>query len=163
MLSKGVVTVISMSREIEIYNFKLIDLNLKENIIRFEIYCSKGTYIRTVCEQIAEKLSTVGYMKELERTMVGNFSIENSITLEELKENFTNVQYINSKVITIENFFGNSLKICLNDKQMNMFLNGVLISNNLVDGIIRVYNESNNFIGIGINEKSKLKRKIIVS
>ena len=48
--------------------------------------CSKGTYIRSLCEDIAEKLGTVGLMKELKRTVVGDFKIENAITVEELKE-----------------------------------------------------------------------------
>ena len=53
------------SRQIEIYKMELIKLDLKENIIKFKVRCSKGTYIRTLCEDIAEKLNTYGYMKEL--------------------------------------------------------------------------------------------------
>ena len=69
-------------REIEIYKMKLKEYNNTEII--FEVECSKGTYIRTLCEDIAKKLGTIGYMKELKRTKVNEFSIENSISLEEL-------------------------------------------------------------------------------
>ena len=74
------------SRQIEIYKMELIKLDLKENIIKFKVRCSKGTYIRTLCEDIAEKLNTYGYMKELQRTEVGDFKIENAITIGELEE-----------------------------------------------------------------------------
>ena len=72
-------------RIIEIYNLELINIENEE--ITFKVHCSKGTYIRSLCEQIAERLNTVGYMKELKRTQVGEFKIENSVTIEELEEN----------------------------------------------------------------------------
>lgn len=52
----------------------------------FEVSCSKGTYIRSLCEDIAKNLNTVGYMKELERISVGQFDISNSITIEDLEK-----------------------------------------------------------------------------
>ena len=70
-------TVEIKGRDIEIYDMKLLEINLKEAEIIFEISCSKGTYIRTVCENLAEKLDTVGYMKELRRIKVGDFEIFN--------------------------------------------------------------------------------------
>ena len=59
---------------------KLIDY--KDNIISFRVKCSKGTYIRVLGKDIAEKLNTVGYLNSLIRTNVGPFSIENSIRIE---------------------------------------------------------------------------------
>lgn len=67
--------------------------------MQFKVRCSKGTYIRTLCENIAEEMQTVGYMKELKRTKVGKFTIEQAITIEQLKEGQ------NIKVITIEEMF----------------------------------------------------------
>lgn len=55
-------------RDIEIYNIVLI--KYKDNRIQFKVACSKGTYIRSVCEEIAQKLNTVGTMSALERTKV---------------------------------------------------------------------------------------------
>ena len=72
-------------REIEIYSMKLLNINKKEKTIEFKIHCSKGTYIRTLCESIAEKLNTVGYMKELNRIKVGEFDISQAITIEEIE------------------------------------------------------------------------------
>ena len=52
-------------REIEIYNIKLLNIDKINKTIDFEVECSKGTYIRSLCEDIAEKLGSIGYMKEL--------------------------------------------------------------------------------------------------
>ena len=81
-------------RKIEIYDIELINIENEE--ITYKVHCSKGTYIRTLCEQIAEKLGTVGYMKELKRTQVGEFEIENSVTIERLEKN------VDKYFITIE-------------------------------------------------------------
>ena len=150
------------TREIEIYDLRLIDLNEKDNIIKFEIYCSKGTYIRTVCESIAKKLNTVGYMQDLERTMVGDLKIENSITIAYLKQFYDDYKFIEKNLISIEDFFIDKPAIYLDERKIELVLNGVCISTEMSDGIVRIYKKNNKFIGIGIIADSKLKRKIIV-
>lgn len=149
-------------REIEIYDLKLIDFNIDESIIEFEIYCSKGTYVRTVCEKIAENLGTVGHMKELQRTMVGDFRIEEAIIVEELVENADNKKYLENKVISVEEFFKNNQEVVLTNKELGLFLNGVLLSKKLDDEIVKVYDECDKFIGVGISVEGKLKRKIVL-
>ena len=164
------------SRQIEIYKMELIKLDLKENIIKFKVRCSKGTYIRTLCEDIAEKLNTYGYMKELQRTEVGDFKIENAITIGELEElvnenklkdkiNEEALNIVNSKdrkyFIKIEELFMDKKIINLDEDLLNKFLNFVMIKNNNIDGIYRIYNK-NNYIGIGVNKNQKLKRDVIV-
>lgn len=151
-------TVEVKGRDIEIYDMKLLELNLKEAEIIFEISCSKGTYIRTVCENVAEKLSTVGYMKELRRIKVGEFDIKDSINIEEIKNN---KNLLEKKIITIENFFKNKQEIKLNDKELQLFLNGVMITKKYSEGIYRIYN-NDKFIGLGIISNNKLKRDIII-
>ena len=151
-------TVEVKGRDIEIYDMKLLELNLKEAEVRFKISCSKGTYIRTVCENVAEKLSTVGYMKELRRIKVGEFDIKDSINIEEIKNN---KNLLEKKIITIENFFKNKQEIKLNDKELQLFLNGVMITKKYSEGIYRIYN-NDKFIGLGIISNNKLKRDIII-
>ncbi len=58
------------TRDIEIYNISF--LQYIDNKIKFKVSCSKGTYIRSLCEDIAQKLNTVGTMENLERTQVRN-------------------------------------------------------------------------------------------
>ena len=140
-------------RKIEIYDLQLIHIENQEII--FKVHCSKGTYIRTLCEQIAEKLDTLGYMKELKRTQVGEFSIENSITIEKLEND------IEKYFITFEKYFEKYPKINLNSKRLQLFLNGVQLTHELQDGIYTIYSEEN-FIGIGTVKNKLLKRDIVV-
>jgi len=140
-------------RTIEIYNLELIKIENQE--ITYKVHCSKGTYIRTLCEQIAEKLDTVGYMKELKRTQVGEFKIENSATIEELEQNK------DKYFITIEKYFEKCSQIQLNTKKLQLFLNGVQLTYDLEDGIYRIYSDDK-FIGIGTVKNKLLKRDIIV-
>ena len=140
-------------REIEIYKIELIEY--KNNRIEFEVECSKGTYIRTLCENITEKLGTIGYMKELQRTSVDKFKIQDSINLEELSKDEAQ-----KRIITIENIFKDKEKIYLNDKGVELFLNGVQLTSELEDGVYRVYN--NEFIGLGVIKDKLLKRDIVI-
>ena len=143
-------------RKIEIYNTRLISYNNTENEIEFEISCSKGTYIRTVCEELANKLDTIGYMKELNRIQVGEFNIRNSYTLTQLKEN-----NIEKYLISIEKLFKDKENIKLNNDELQLFLNGVKLKKETEDGTYKIYNNGI-FIGLGIVENEKLKRDIIV-
>ena len=151
-------TVEIQGRNIEIYNMKLLELNLKEGEVIFEISCSKGTYIRTVCENVAEKLNTVGYMKELRRVKVGEFHIKDTINIEDIKNN---EKLLEEKIITIEEFFKNKEIIELNDKDLQLFLNGVMLTKQDAEGLYRIYN-NDKFIGLGIIDNNKLKRDIIL-
>ena len=143
-------------RNIEIYSINLIKLEDKE--ITFEVSCSKGTYIRTLCEDIAKKLGTIGYMKELTRTSVNEFKLENAVTIDEIKENSI---IINEKIISIEKIFADKEKINLNDRKKELFLNGVRLTFEKPNDIYRIYN-NNDFIGLGIIENNLLKRDVIV-
>ena len=87
-------------RSIEIYNTELI--KIEEDEITFKVSCSKGTYIRSLCEKIAEDLNTVGYMKELQRVQVGEFNIGQAVGIVEIRKNPT---LIEDKIISIEKYF----------------------------------------------------------
>lgn len=142
-------------RDIEIYNISLIDYNNKDEIL-FKVKCSKGTYIRTLCEDIAKSLETIGYMKDLERTKVDMFSIEDSISSEDL-----NKECIKDRIISIEELFMNKPSINLNNRKLELFLNGVMLTHELDDGLYRVYN-NNKFIGLGTVKNKLLKRDIVI-
>ena len=144
-------------RKIEIYKIDLIKIDIENKRIEFKVECSKGTYIRTLCENIAEKLETVGYMKELKRTKVGEFEIEDAIKIQELE----NEEIKQSNFITLEKYFDKNEKIVLEDAKLKLFLNGVKLTYNNKDGIYKIYNK-NRFIGIGTIKNKLLKRDIIV-
>mgnify|MGYP002423755474 FL=1 len=143
-------------REIEIHKIKLI--KYENEIITFEVNCSKGTYIRVLCEDIAKKLKTVGNMKNLRRTKVDNFNLGQAVALEEIKGNSS---IVGEKIISIEKIFENQERIQLNEYKLNLFLNGVKLTYNKPNGVYRIYNE-NKFIGLGIIENNLLKRDIVI-
>ena len=152
-------------RQIEIFSIQLDEINEDEKIICFTVKCSKGTYIRSLCENIAERLGTIGYMKELNRVKVGIFDIKNSIKIEELENNKDNEDFLKRNLISIEELFiklyGENNTIFLSDRKLNLFLNGVKLKYGLKNGDYRIYNEKNEFIGIGSIQNSQLKREII--
>lgn len=149
-------------REIEIYDIKLMNIDAQKKQIQYEVFCGKGTYIRSLCEDIAEKLETVGYMESLKRIQVGDFKIEESSKIQELEENKEDTKYLESKIISVEEIFKNKEKIKLDDKKMQLFLNGVKITQNQENDIYRIYDKNEKFIGIGIVQDKLLKRDIIL-
>ena len=148
-------------RNIEIYNIQLININKEEKIVKFKVHCSKGTYIRSLCEDIATRLETIGFMKNLNRIQVGDFNIKNAIEIEELEQKINNTEFIDKHFITLEDLFYNSEKIILEDRKLELFLNGVKLTNKKRDGIYKIYN-NNKFIGIGVVKDELLKRDIII-
>ena len=144
-------------REIEIYNIELVGINKVSKEIEFKVSCSKGTYIRSLCIDIAKALGTIGYMSGLERLQVGEFKIENAIKIDES----TAKEYIEEHIIGIEELFEKNPKIEINQKKLLLFLNGVKLSIESEDGVYRIYSE-NKFIGLGTVNKGLLKRDIIL-
>lgn len=141
-------------RNIEIYKIELLEY--QNNKIKFEVECSKGTYIRTLCEDISQKLETVGYMEELQRTKVNTFKIEDSILLDGIT-----LENAEKNIIKIEEVFKEKETIELDNKKLEMFLNGVKLTYSLSEGIYRIYNNEH-FIGIGILKNGLLKRDIVI-
>ena len=70
----------------EIYIKKIELLDYTKPCISFRVECSKGTYIRVLGKELAEKLSTVGFLKSLNRIQVGNYKLSNSISIERFEK-----------------------------------------------------------------------------
>ena len=149
-------------REIEIFDIDLISISKETQEITYMVWCSKGTYIRSLCEDIAESLGTVGFMKKLNRTRVGEFRIEQAVRISEIvNDGVIDTKIIEKNFISIEKFFEEKNSVNLNDYSLFRFLNGVNVDVSLDDGIYKVYNK-NVFIGIGIVKNGKMKRDIVV-
>lgn len=144
-------------RNIEIYNIGLISISKKEYEIRYKVHCSKGTYIRTLCEDIAKELGTVGFMKNLQRVRVGDFSIDNSLKISEIDSN----EKLEKNFISIEKFFYNKESIELDDINLKKFLNGVKIHLSKPNNVYRIYFQDR-FVGIGEVVNNTLKRDIVI-
>ena len=150
-------------RKIEIYNIKLINYSVEEKQIKFEVLCGKGTYIRSLCEDIAIKFGTVGYMKSLKRIQVGDFKIEDSITIEELNNIIQKNELDKAKtIITLEKLFEKIPSIRLDNRKLELFLNGVMLTQKQNEGVYKIYNQKDEFIGTGTIKDNLLKRDIIL-
>ena len=125
-------------RDIEIYNIELLEY--KKDLITFKVEVSKGTYIRSLINDICTKLNTVGVMSYLLRTKQGDFLVDNSNKLDDiLNENY--------KVITYEEVFKNYPTINLNEEEYYKVINGVKMNFNIKDDIIAL-KYSNKYIAL---------------
>ena len=136
-------------REINIYELKIIDI--KDKKIRFYTRCSRGTYIRTLCNDIGRDLGSYGHMSDLERVGVGKFKIEDSLEMDFLDR--LDIEDIKKKIMPIDMALDNLDKIILDKEYFNKIINGVIVpidlSNfKLVGHKYRVYC-NDKFIGIG--------------
>lgn len=144
-------------RKINIYNIELLAIDKENKEIQFRVSCSKGTYIRTLCEKIAESLGTIGTMSSLNREKVGEFEISQAIKIKEIKENFD----LNN-LISIEKYFQDKNIIRLSPRSFIAFINGVKLMDDNKEGIYRIYNANNEFVGIGTVKNGILKRDIVI-
>lgn len=143
-------------RKITIYNIEVTKFIDKENF-EITVLCSKGTYIRALCNDIGEALGCGAYMKELLRTQTGDFYIKDAIKLEQLDDILSKNQ-LQGVLIPIKDVLYN-YKSFVVLKNANKFLyNGNKISLNFVkdnknliqNEKIVIYDENNNLIGIYI-------------
>lgn len=139
-------TVEIASRQVYIKDINLLSLSLNERKFSFEVTCSKGTYIRSICRDIGEALDCGASMSGLTRTASGEFSIKNSVSMEELKalkqgEDVRNpetgrvVQYaralpseINRYIADVDYPLVSFGKIILDDNRVKWFCDGGYVS-----------------------------------
>jgi len=125
--------------------------------VTIDVSCSKGTYIRTLCEDIGLKLHVGAYMNTLRRTKTGPFTIEDSYTLREL-EVLKEKGQLESVLISVDRMFEEYPKIILNPKQVKSITNGVQMSYNGIEGqSYRLYDEKGKFLCISKMQDGKLK------
>jgi tRNA pseudouridine55 synthase len=148
------------SRVVTIYSIKPVRID--NNKIMLEITCSKGTYIRSICNDIGEMLGCSAYMSFLIRTATGNFNLSNSYTLEEIcKDNINHLMIGADYCLDFD-----SVYVPL--KYKTNILNGNSIScknnkNNNTGYLVKIYLENNDFIGIGNIENDVLNvAKLII-
>lgn len=146
-------------RKIFIHSIDLVDY--KFPYLTFDVKCSKGTYIRSLVRDIALNLDTVAHMGVLIRISSGQFSINNSVTLENLGFN---------DIIDVDDLDLGFGQVFFNEKQIKYYIQGkkIYIKDILVDDIeksdyFKIYDEKNNLISIAYIEKNTgiVKNKIL--
>ena len=141
-------------RPVTIYELTILDMDLPR--VHLRITCSKGTYIRSLCRDIGERLSCGGCMEELIRTRVGHFLIENALTLNQV-EALVRKGRIEEVIEPVDRIFASFPSVYATPKNQKLALNGNPLPE---EGLelsesaktpgqwIRLYDEKKNFIGI---------------
>ena len=144
------------ARRITIHEIRILEINLPE--VKLEVTCSKGTYIRTLCHDIGQKLGCGGCMKELLRTRVERFGLEDSIRLGEIAQ-LQKEGILEEKIIAIDEMFPTYAQVVLPPKTAAAVRNGNSFRKRDIsqetalkeyenDERVRVYDESHQFIAI---------------
>ncbi len=153
------------ARLVTILDIQIKEINLPR--VRMEVSCSKGTYIRTLCHDIGEKLGCGACMEELIRTRVSRFKLDDSLTLSQVQE-LNEAGNLDKILVPIDEMFSDYDAITLKEEFMSFVYNGntfmpkhVKQFIELVDGkMVRVYDDKGNFIAIYKFIKDKYSFKI---
>lgn len=145
-------------RTIEIYDINNIAVDLKRREVSFDVYCTKGTYVRSLVNDIGKKLGCGATMVDLIRLKNGNFDIKDSIPLYDfLKLNFEEMK---KRIISIDDYYVDLKRINMDKEEYNKFFNGVKLEYNEQDKLVKVY-ENNKYKGLGQIKDGVLKRYLI--
>lgn len=135
-------------REIEIFSMSMIQSNVNEIILKTNV--SKGTYIRTLGETIAEKLGTVGYLNDLRRTKINSLKVEDAISIQNVDE---------SKLISTCNVLSKFIDtIIVSDELVGKIKNGVAIDANVLQSSsnqVLLIDSANNALAVYNKKKDK--------
>lgn len=157
-LARKGVEVERKSRKVTVYSLKLLSFDEASQCGTFEISCSKGTYVRTLIDDIGTTLGCGAVMSSLRRTKACGYTLSDSITLEKLKEYAENGT-IEEHIKTIESLFEALGYVCVSDAQAKRFSNGgaLDIARTVLSKIgaedkqlFRVFDRQHSFLGLGI-------------
>ena len=129
-------------------------VQIAKNSFLFKIKCSSGTYIRSLCRDLANRLNTIAYMPLIIRSEVDSFNLENGITLNEL-DNMPNPY---DAIIPLDKVYQLD-KIALSGDNLKMVRNGMTIFYDIKDGDYYLL-DSGKIFAIGKVNKGKLKMEI---
>ncbi|WP_311492454.1 tRNA pseudouridine(55) synthase TruB [uncultured Anaerococcus sp.] len=134
-------------RKVKVYDIGLLDFAFPKAIIR--VTCSKGTYIRTLVDDLGEKLGTFAYVNELKRVRVGDFDIKDAINSEDILE--IPKEALIKKLYPVDTALKDFEKITLDKKYLDSLVNGQIVEVGVDFGkIVRVY-AGEDFVGLGRN------------
>lgn len=151
-LARSGVEVERAARKITVYQFKLLNVENSDGQQRlsFEISVSKGTYIRTLLEDFAKHCGSYAHMTKLHRIKTGILSGK-MVTLEQLQHSDNPGSYLKSMDCALTEY----PKISLNPEQMQTLIHGLRFKSELKPGTYRIYDEHDQFAGLGECQKDK--------
>lgn len=145
------------ARPVQIHAISIDLINLPR--VRMTVSCSKGTYIRTLCHDIGDKLGCGGCMEALIRTKASGFQLKDSLTLNEV-ETLRDIGKLNDYILPVDKVFSAYSSVVVSKEFNKLIHNGNQFSKEHVLGqaledMVRVYDEEGNFIGIYEYKKEK--------
>lgn len=150
-LAREGVTVERKPRKVDILSLEIIDI-YENNRIIFDVECSKGTYIRTLCADIGEKLGCGGHMSFLIRTRSGAFDISTAYTLEKI-EKYSIEGLLDNILVNSDKAFEGLPEVILDSANEKKLLNGIPVGLGSytygVGQLMTVYNSAGSFIALG--------------
>lgn len=158
------------TRPVTFYEIEILKMEFP--FVRIRVLCSKGTYIRTLCHDIGQKLGCGAVMTSLERTRSGQFTKENAYTLEQI-EKIRDEGSLDSIIIPVDSVFSELPRLIVTGETQNKILNGNLIyineckklglSDCFSEGYkIRVYKENDNTCNfIAVYQYNKEKKGMV--
>lgn len=115
-------------RPITIHQIRILQMDLEEQTFSIEVTCSKGTYIRTLCHDIGQKLGTGAAMQSLVRTRVGSFAIEDAVTLSGLENLYKeDASAFLEKVVSVDSLFENYPHLQVKEPYVRKLMNGNIL------------------------------------
>ena len=133
-------TVERQPRPITIHELTLVERG--ENTLRLRVRCSKGTYIRTLCKDIGEKLGCGGCMESLRRVAAGEYTIDEAVPLQTLLDTEEPEKYLRD----VDTMFRNYPAVTLTANQETRCRNGNAFSVSLAPGTYRAYSQAGEFL-----------------
>ena len=130
------------------------DYKYSNKVCSFTVYCTKGTYIRSLARDLGEKLKCGAHMIALKRIKQHNFKLSDAVNILEISK---------KKIVPIEAAFNNFKKIIINSEDAKKFINGVKnIYNDNPDNLYKISNNDGVFLGIGQIKNNNLNHKQLV-
>ena len=117
-------------------------LGMEDGCLRLRVDCSKGTYIRTLCQDIGQALGCGGCMEALRRTRAGEYTISQAVPLQELLDSENPAQYLRP----VDSMFANHPMVSLTANQERRCRNGNAFSVTLPEGTYRAYSQMGEFL-----------------
>ena len=151
-LARAGIEVERKPRTVTIFSIRILELSLPR--VRMEVHCSKGTYIRTLCHDIGQKLGCGGTMSTLRRVKVSGFTLQQAVTLEEIQA----CQDPAALLLGVDTLFTQHPALDLEPAGEKKIRNGMTLPlPGTPEGIYRVYGQSRQFLALCQLEQGKLK------
>lgn len=141
------------ARNVTIHEIEILEIALP--VVKMRVLCSKGTYIRTLCTDIGERLGCGGAMKHLTRSRVGMFTLDKAMTLSEL-EALRDADTLKDIVVPVEDMFQNCPRVLVKPEFVRLLNNGNTLFSEQIQGEIqcktgeqvRMCRDDGSFLGV---------------